>query len=241
MDSSLLDIRGFFDIFIITNGRSTFEYCHKAIRNQNEVVVNVHIVKDKPWIEANNYCVKNCISGHFLRVDDDMILHPKALLFITYQFNTILKVEKRWAMRFWKLWEPWRGQPVNGIKLYDKRIVGKLGGFRANKLGKIDGTFREDVERSKFHLSADKSMFAVHSCSTFEENLRYAKMRGEERGKGFKKKRARLERDIGKYDKSVKEQYEMAIGSHMEDLNRRGGRTTKFYRFLEANNFLQKR
>jgi len=77
----IIDLREKFNVFIITNGRSTFEYCHEAIKGQIGVLVNIHIVRDRKWVDANNYCLANCPSKYFLRVDDDMMLHPKALLF----------------------------------------------------------------------------------------------------------------------------------------------------------------
>ncbi len=239
-----IDIRSKISVFIITNGRSTFEFCHKSIQNQDGVEFDIHVVRDKKWVEANNYCLNSCTSDNFLRVDDDMILHPKALLFVYHQIR-VKEMKKRHALRFWKLWEPWRNQAVNAIKLYKVKIVKRIGGFRASHLGKVDATFMADLAKSGYGHTADKSMFGVHSCSTFEENLNYAKMRGEGKGRDFKRKASGLKRDIGCYlrDHTVGDplefQYKLATGTRLEKLNCRHGRKTRFYEFLKKNDFLQ--
>jgi len=144
------------------------------------------------------------------------------------------KRKKYVAMRFWKLWEPWRRQPVNGIKLYNRDIVKKkLRGFHSNKAGKIDAVFTEKVKRSKYLITANRSMIGVHSCSTAEENILYATMRGEQANKGFKKKCNRLIRDIGRYDRSIEYQYKFAIGRGLEKINRKF--RTDFYGFTLKN------
>jgi len=225
----IIDLREKLDVFIITNGRSTFEYCHKALIEQNRILVNIRIIKDKKWIDANNYCVANCHSGFFLRVDDDMILHPNALLFINMEYDRIGRGKKRMAMRFWKLWEPWRRQPVNAIKLYQRRLVKAVGGFKTNKFGKIDAAFTSQVKASKYSISANRSMIGVHACSTAEENIRYAEMRGEQASKDFNRKRKRLVKDIGRYKGTVESQYEMATGSGLEGINKKY--KTDFHKF----------
>lgn len=230
----IVDVREKFDVFIITNGRSTFEYCHRAIKEQVGVLVNVHVVEGMKWVEANNHCLTKSAAGFFLRVDDDMILHPKAVLFISQQYDGLRKKgRKRLAMKFWKLWEPWRHQPVNAIKLYNRRIVRKLGGFKANRFGKIDAAFKEQVNNSRYSIKANRSMIGIHACGTAEENIEYAKMRGEHKSKDFKKKSKRLAKDIGRYTETVEYQYRMATEWRLENINKRY--RTDFYRFTGSS------
>ncbi len=215
----MIDLRGKLDAFIITNGRGTFKYAERAARAQRGVIFDINIVDDMKWLEANNECVKMCKSEFFLRIDDDMVLHPLSLLFIHDQMQTL---PDDTAMMFWKLWDAWKDRWVNSIKIYRKRAVEDIG-FRISKIGKIDKCFKEDVGNSKYCIRANKSILGIHACSNSKEHIRYAMMRGENKGENFEAKRARL-KGIDGYNFSLKQQYKMATakGDKIEKVNREG-------------------
>jgi len=179
------------------------------------------------WIDANNKILEMCESKYFLRVDDDMLLHPRAM---EYMWSRVDGQGDHMAIRVFLLWECYKNMAVKGVKVYSHGPTRKLG-FKACPLGKIDGIFSRRVEKSKYKMKTDKNVVGIHSCSTVEEHLKYALMRGEDSGKKFPKKRKRIKKFIGRYQKTLDEQYEMRDG-FLHDL----GKETNsiFYRFLES-------
>ena len=68
----MIDLEGMIDIFIITNGRSTYEYCKKSVDNQKDVKFKINIIRDMDWQSAHEELLRTCGSKFALRVDDDI-------------------------------------------------------------------------------------------------------------------------------------------------------------------------
>jgi len=201
----MIDLTDKLEVFIITNGRSTFPYCLKSVEGQQNVKFKKTIIRDMKWIDANNEILKLCQTKYFLRVDDDMLLHPRAM---EYMWSRVETQGDHIAVRVFLLWETYKNMVVKGIKVYSHGPTKEIG-FKVNALGKIDGVFREKVEKSKYKMKTDKNVVGIHSCSTVDEHLKYALMRGEDKGKKFPKKEKNIRKFIGRNEKTLEEQYEM--------------------------------
>jgi len=219
------DLRGQLDVFVTTNGRSTFPYVLKSIEEQQGVKFDHHIIKDKPWIDANLSILSSAKSKFFLRVDDDMMLHS---LCLSYMGEHLAEVGDNISMKIFKLWEPYTNTVCNGIKFYQTIPVRKIG-FRINKIGKIDGLFKSDSNAHGYRISSDRSIMGIHSCSTSEEHISYANMRGENRGANWGYKLERLKKCIGKYNVSLQDQFSTREHEILR-INRR--HQSGFFKFL---------
>jgi hypothetical protein len=217
------------EVFIITNGRSTFKYCKEAINKQSGVKFNTTIIKNFEWWDAHQKILSECCSKFVLRVDDDMLLHPYALKFM---WGCVKDQKKDVALRGWRLWEPWSDKVVKGIKVYNIKAAKKIG-FELDKLGKIDKPFARNAERRGYKIRYSQDIVGIHSCGDFKENLRYWEMRGESTGKDFKKKKKWAKDLITNFNMSLEEQYSLT-GKFMKKLNKK--RDTEFWRFLNEQN-----
>jgi len=220
------NLDGLLDIFLITNGRSTFQYALQSLLDQQDIICNPQIIKDLPWLEANLTIVSRCKSKYFLRVDDDMLLHPKT---ISFMLKCIKDQDSNIALRGWRLWEPYSLKVCKGIKIYNHKLVQMIG-FRINELGKIDKPFTEDATKQGFKQVYTDDVVAIHSCSTFEEHLDYAVKRGEDKGKDFKKEKRWMRNQIGNFNLSLEQQYVLRT-DFLETLNTK--KKTDFSRYLK--------
>jgi hypothetical protein len=227
----MLDLKGHLEVFIITNGRSTYPYCLKSVNEQVGVKFKLTIIEGKAWLEANELCLAQCESKYFLRVDDDMLLHPRALHFAAGETTNRNSNE---ALKFWKLWQPYSGDIINGIKAYHTELTRKVK-FRTNHLGKIDKPFYADLKTHNLVRKGSTSVIGVHSCSNAKEHIDYALRRGEQNGKDFKKKRARLNALISSYSGSLEDQYKILTGKLIK-INHK--QNSSFYKFLSENKFI---
>ena len=225
----MLDLRGILDVCIITNGRSSFEYVNKSIREQKNVIFDTHIIRDKKWVDANNICLELCSSKHFLRVDDDMLLHNLSLCFIGSEI--LKRQDDRTCFFLWRLWQPSTSEIVNGIKAYNVDLTKKIGGFKENQIGKIDKLFFAKVLDKKLGIVGYKEcVIGIHMSCDAEETLRYSRMRGEHLSKKFKTKEEKIRR-MGKYPKSLNDQYLML--NELVKLNSKS--QSRFYNFVQNN------
>lgn len=218
-------LNGTIDVFVITNGRSTFEYCKKSIESQQGVFFNPIYIEHKGWQEAHKILLKKCKSKYALRVDDDMLLHPLALKFM---HKCVKNQNNNIALRGWRLWEPWSNKVCKGIKVYNVEIAKKVG-FQLDYLGKIDKPFMRNAEKDGYKIKYSKDVVAIHSCGNFEEHFKYWRMRGESKGKDFPKKKAWAKKLIENYHYSLNDQYELNK-KFVPNLNVKRG--TKFGDFL---------
>jgi hypothetical protein len=213
------------DVFVITNGRSTFHYCKKSIERQKGVFFTPIYIKHKGWQEAHEILLKKCKSKYALRVDDDMLLHPLALKFM---YKCVKNQNSNIALRGWRLWEPWSNKVCKGIKVYNVEIAKKIG-FELDHLGKIDKPFMRNAEKAGYKIKYSKDVVAIHSCGKFEEHHKYWIMRGESTGDEFPKKREWAKNLMENCPFTLKEQYKLNKKFVPEENVRRG---TKFGDFL---------
>jgi len=222
----MIDLARMIDVFIITNGRSTFKYCKKSIDNQKDVKFKISIIKDMGWQEAHEELLNRCSSRFALRVDDDMLLHPLALKFM---YKCVKNQDNRIALRGWRLWEPWSNKICKGIKVYNIDIAKKIG-FKLDNLGKIDKPFTKNAELAGYKIKYSKDIVAIHSCGSFDEHLKYWKMRGESDGPQFREKHKWAEDLMNKCFLDLKDQYNLNKKFIPKENKRRG---TEFGVFLK--------
>lgn len=198
----MIDLSGIIEVFVITNGRSTFEYCKKSIDNQRDVKFEIVTIRDMGWQEAHEELLSKCSSRFALRVDDDMLLHPLALKFM---YQCVKKQKDNIALRGWRLWEPWSNKVCKGIKVYNIKIAKKIG-FHLDHLGKIDKPFTKNAEKAGYKIKYTRDVVAIHSCGDFSEHLRYWEMRGEAKNGKFTEKKVWAENLIKSCKMSLQDQ-----------------------------------
>jgi hypothetical protein len=211
----MTDLEGMIDVFVITNGRSTFEYCEKSLQLQKDVKFNINIIRDMNWQDAHEELLKRCRSKFALRVDDDMLLHPLALKFM---YQCVKKQKDNIALRGWRLWEPWSNKVCKGIKVYNTKIAKKIG-FHLDHLGKIDKPFTRNAEKAGYKIKYTRDVVAIHSCGNFKEHLEYWKMRGESTGSNFETKEKWAKELIKDFPMTLEEQYGLT-GKFLRQLNK---------------------
>jgi len=211
------------EAFIITNGRSTFDYVKRALEEQS-MDFKITVIRDMKWVDALNKCVELCESTHYIRCDDDFILHPLAIEFMWENISQ----KPMSAFCVAKLWEDWTRKPVGGIKIYNRDIVADLGGFKASHLGKVDKIFKKRLDRSKYSTSGcGKSIVGLHACGEWKEQLRYEALWSSLAKSPYKKTTHDV---MSKYTKSVRQQFKMRK-KFIENKNR--SKKTDFYRFIK--------
>lgn len=211
------------ETFVITNGRSTFPFVMRSLEEQT-LSLKITVVRDMKWVEALNKCLEMSQSDYFVRCDDDHFLHPRALEFM---WKNVQSIREKMAMYYCKLWEDWSNHPGGGVKLYHTARVREIGGFHANKYGKVDKVFKKQVQKSKYVLGACNGLLGVHAVAPIEEQIRYEKLWLSQASKKYRKPAT----NTANYKKTVQEQFEMRIGK-VEKVNER--RKTDFHRFLKS-------
>lgn len=217
------------EAFIITNGRSTFEYALKSVEEQSVDLKKITVIRDMKWIDAVNRCVELCESRFFLRVDDDMFLHPRC---VEYMYRQTVKNKKvnRIAAYVCKLWEDWQSYVAGSIKLYQTARVKEMGGFKANAMGKIDKPFEVAMKKKKFIVVKDnKSVVGVHGMGTWEEQEHYRTLWLKNNSKIKYKRPKKYLLSQKRYKKTPHKQYVIAKG--LRKVNKR--RNSGFWHFLE--------
>lgn len=225
----MIKLNGIIDVFIITNGRSTFPYCMKSVKSQKGVEFKLSLIRDMGWQEAHEKMLEDCSSKFALRVDDDMLLHPMALQFM---YKCVKNQSDKIALRGWRLWEPWSNKICKGIKVYNYEIARKIG-FKLDHLGKIDKPFTKNAEKAGYQIKYSKDIVAIHSCGDFKEHLKYWEMRGESDGPQFRDKHKWAKDLMENCGLSLEDQYNLNKRFIREENNKRG---TEFGDFLNETN-----
>lgn len=156
------------EAFVITNGRETFDYVLRSLKEQS-VPINITVIKDMKWEDALNQCVKLCKSDYFIRIDDDMFLHR---LCFQYYSKKITGLSKKCGVYTCRLWEEWSQKPIHGLRLYNTNLANKLQ-FRTSKLGKVDKLYRQRMEDIGFFEARDKSIVGVHALAGQIDQRKY--------------------------------------------------------------------
>jgi len=211
------------EIFIITNGRSTFEYAYKSVEKQS-VNLNITVVENLLWVDALNKCASDCQSKYFMRIDDDMFLHQYC---IEYYIKMLLKFQKT-ATYMCKLWEDWSQKPAGFLRAYNAEFARKIK-FRASKLGKVDKVFAKTVRKTKFKIIKDISMVGLHALGSIEDQKKYRALWRDKNSKINSKQFAKtFDNKIHRLVKPLSKQYKML--KRIPKYNYRF--KTKYYEFL---------
>ena len=214
------------EAYILTNGRSSFKYAEKALEAQT-VPININVVRNKSMTEAMNGILKTAKSEWILKVDDDFILHPMAVQYI----KETIPVSERYALWWWCLWETFTNRRIQCIKVYNRERSLKVGGFRANGMGKIDRLYMHDLEKQGYRIRKDKSIIGLHACAPWNENVAYEAIWSrvakvphvkskDKRGKMKKYRTPLIEQYkrripvINKYNKAMKTKFHFYLQGH---------------------------
>ena len=221
----MIDLNEQLEVFIITNGRSTFPYVHDSIKEQKNVKFQTTIHRDMTWIEANRRILEVCKSPFFVRVDDDMILNKYAIHFM---WHAIQGQSSRIVLRGFRLWEPYSEKVIKGVKVYQLQKAQELG-FQVSHIGKIDKIFQAKARKKRYKVKYGEDVVGIHCCSNFDEHLRYALMRGEDKGSRFGVEKAWMRKVIKNCPYSLHHQARLA-GKFLRRWNRK--HHTNFAKFM---------
>lgn len=168
------------DVFVITNGRESFDFCMESIKNQS-VKLPVSVVRDYDWLDAVNYCKYNSKCSFFMRVDDDMLLDKKFFEFCCYTVEGFLdrKTSSRPILVSARLLELHRNKIIRGIKLYNTKLSKKVL-FRVDVNGKIDRLFKQDAVNAGYYIHALPCVVGIHAANSFEWQVQYIQQRREQ-------------------------------------------------------------
>jgi len=156
------------EAFILTNGSNTFPMCLKSVQDQS-LPVDITIIENKSIVKAMNLCVTKCRKPFFVKVDDDMFLHPNAMLYLND------RVRDRFGMYTCKLYEPWRNRLVRCIKAYNTKVSRQIG-FQADQRGKIDTLFLDRLGQTPNRVVFDHSVVAIHALRDVDSQTQYRNM-----------------------------------------------------------------
>lgn len=214
-------------IFCITNGRSTFEYSARSVTESADLRDRVVVLPNLKFLDAMARCVEQCETPYFLKVDDDFILHPKALAYMRDRVLAYPRPEEL-GIYYFHLWEDWTSRVRESIKIYNVEALRKIGGFQPDHLGKVDRTTLARLEQAGFKIVADPSVVALHACGTWEEQLEYERLWSVGAGTSYQKPtHDAMKAYCG--SKSLNQQYQMRL-DFLESVNRQLG--TPFHEFL---------
>ncbi|HSV98612.1 MAG TPA: glycosyltransferase [Sedimentisphaerales bacterium] len=214
-------------IFCITNGRSTFEYSARSVAESADLRDRAVVLANLDFLDAMARCVEQCETPYFLKVDDDFILHPKALAYMRDRVLAYPRPEEL-GIYYFHLWEDWTSRVRESIKIYSLEALRKIGGFQPDHLGKVDRTTLARLEQAGFKVVADPSVVAIHACGTWQEQLEYERLWSAGAGTPYQKPtHDAMKAYCG--TKSLSQQYDMRL-DFLESVNRQLG--TPFQEFL---------
>ena len=214
---------GNLEAFIYTNGRSLYEYSLRSLREQT-FPIRVTAIRDKSMEDAMKYALRKCRSKYFLKIDDDFLLHKRAVEFMWWH---LAKREKRSAaMYWWHLWEEWSGNPVQSIKIYNTAHAKRIG-FSPDNEGRVDIRFIGKIRRRGKVIIRDQAMPALHACAPWQEQLKYIHLwrRSSKSGRHHKIRTTMMR----KFHKTIEDQFS-GRNALLESINKRY--KTMFYRFI---------
>lgn len=174
MDNELLET------FIFTNGSNTFQNCLKSVENQT-FKTKITVIENKSLMECMNFCLTNCNSKFFIKIDDDMFLHQKAIEYFRDRLCDNLDI----GMYACMLLDYRTRKPIQCIKAYNK-IVSQNVGFVIDKRGKIDKAFHKKLRKNN-NVILDRSVVAVHALRDLPSQLKYRQLWINQSGTSFDK------------------------------------------------------
>lgn len=214
------------ETFVITNGRSTFNYVIRSLESQS-VKRKITVIRDMKWVDALNKCVELCQCNYFLRVDDDMALHRYAVEYYISRMRKMIRAGG--GVYVCRLWEDWSSKPVNGLRMYSHEVSRRIG-FQASELGKVDKVFRSKMLKIKKIQVKDKSVVGLHMLAHTSDQEKYRNLWRDCNAvisrTAFSKT---FDNQIHKFSKSYKKQYAML--KMIRRLNKEHG-SVRYLRFI---------
>lgn len=228
----MVDLRGFIDVCVLTNGRESFKQVIQSLEAQVDVKFDLHVVKNKNIIDACNDCLNYSDASFFIKVDDDMILHPMTLKYYFYRVGSVaVSSFKHVAIYGSILWEPWNGRYCNILKAYDRRIAKKIG-FKPDARGKIDKVYRQACKARNYAVVKEKSVVGIHAACKASDNMKYCELFGCTKDPKFSIRRKEIKFLDEVYKKvPLSQQLELANKKLYEE-NRKIN--SLFYQFVES-------
>lgn len=215
------------EAFVITNGRSTFDYAVRSLEEQT-TTIKITVIRDMKWVDAVNKCVALCESPYFVRVDDDMFLHKKCVAYMASRIKH--KNRKRVCAYSYKLWEDWQHKIAGSVKVYNVNLVKKMGGFTVNKFGKIDKKFNAAAKKKRLRIVKDPSVVGIHATGSWEDQQKYRLLWSKNNARTTLVRPASYLKAQKTYKKSLDEQY--ALVNRLTKRNKR--LKTRFFRFMKG-------
>jgi hypothetical protein len=194
----------------------------KVENTQVEFPKKIKVFRDMELADAMNRTLDTCRGTHFMKVDDDFILHPNALSHMLKCLST--PVNQNVAMYNWHLWEVWTSRIVSGIKIYSVEALKSIGGFTADKYAKFDKITHTRLVEASFELQKDRSVIGLHACGTWEEQSRYEKL-WSKAAKFEYRKSTHIEQK--QYNIPISDQVKLIDTGFLEQLNQKNN--TRFY------------
>jgi len=167
------------DVALITNGAGTFDQALQCLAEQT-VRRPVTVIRDRPWLAAQDDANAAGEREWYLRVDDDMWLHPHAVAFYEQRLELLADADDFATLcMFWcYLYQPWDRQIVPSIKVYNREASRRIG-FRAGRNGSIhdqDNQFLTDAPRWGYHVLSDTSVVGLHVLRSADDQARYQRL-----------------------------------------------------------------
>jgi len=219
-------------VYIFTNGRSTLEYCQESIKRANDKWPVV-ILENMSMLDAFDYIIQNCKTPYFTKIDDDFLLHPAALYYMTHCVSRYAKPEKI-GIFYSRLWEDFSTRAVDCVKIYNLEAMRTIGGPRVDPAtGRIDDATNRTLVASGYTNLKDLSLVGIHACSTLEEHDQYQSLWDKQATSPWVKPTRKF---IEKYTQSLEYQY-LLTTEFLDNLNQEDD--TPFYRYILGNDIQQ--
>jgi hypothetical protein len=193
------------------------------------------LIKNMSIDAAMNKCAQLSTSPFFLKVDDDMFLHPKTVAFYKHMLTHVRfskAGEDNLALFTCHLWECWKSRIVRCIKAYNTSIAREIG-FRRDRRGKIDFTFRKAAASKNYRMINDKSIVAIHALRHLEDQKVYRDVWIQNSQAASPEQFAKWDKDqymIFKKDIPYSDQYKKIARILIQNREYRG-KDTRFWKF----------
>ena len=156
--------------YIFTGGRPSFEWAYKSFEEQT-VSMPIFEYHNRPLVDAMNEVLDKCPTRYFVKIDDDFLMHPRAIEYMSWCLLHAPEQKKKQAGLWeWRLFEHWSLATPWSFKVYDKKRVKALGGFKAAKQGRIDWNYEKEMQKRKLNREQDFSIISLHAASPGEES-----------------------------------------------------------------------
>ena len=195
------------EAFIFTNGAEIAKHCEQCLKAQT-VPCPYRIIQGKSLLDAIQFAMEESVSDFFIKLDDDMLLHPRAIEYLTPRLR-VCRERRNLAMYGCRLWEPWGNRTIRCIKAYKTKACRDIG-FRSDKRGKIDRAFVADMTQKGYRHLQDRSVIAVHGLRSLSDQQQYRRLWAKNAGKtvselrSVDKDQTRIVSVVPSYNKQVK-------------------------------------